>query len=143
MIHHRVIELYFASVMTVLGMILLADGSTFDTQFYAYIRDTMHEEVAGAILLCAGTVRMLAILINGAWRPSPPLRFLGCIIGAQFWGLMAVSFWVGATSGIPGMLAWCVPAGAFEIYSAGRAMTDAVRMRSFSLFHSGERADVG
>jgi hypothetical protein len=139
MIHHRVIELYFSTVMLALGLVLLAPGASFDAANYAYLRATLTEETAGAVLGCVGGLRLVAVIVNGAWRPSPLVRFAGCVVGAQFWGMMAVSFWVGSGEAIPGMLAFVVPAGAFEIYSAGRAMADAHRMRSFSLFRSRER----
>lgn len=51
----------------------------------------MSQDAWGTLALVVGSLRLLFLLINGAWRPSAHLRVIGCILSCFTWGMMLIS----------------------------------------------------
>ena len=45
----------------------------------------------GIIAATTGLIRIIFLIINGAWRPSAHVRAIGCGLGCMLWGSLAVS----------------------------------------------------
>lgn len=81
------------------GVILLNNETLFsDGISYSEIARTASQETWGAICLALGLVRLLVLLINGAWRRSPHARALVAFLSCFFWfqvsmGMAAAGTW--------------------------------------------------
>lgn len=75
------------------------------------------------IAFAIATIRVIALLANGAWRPSPYFRIFGAIIGGFLWLQISVSMFVAehAPLGIA-IYPWLLVA---DIYNVFRASHDA------------------
>lgn len=49
------------------------------------------QEVWGWIATVLGSIRIIFLIINGAWRPSAHIRTIGAILGSGFWSMMILS----------------------------------------------------
>jgi hypothetical protein len=80
----------------------------------------------GTFGLSIGLLRVVALIRNGHWRPTPELRLLGAIYGAMFWVGLTYCYHVAVSAGAVdfpmrrGMLVFI----AFELFAAYRCGHD-------------------
>jgi len=48
------------------------------------------EFLFGAMILVVGLLRWAALIINGYYRRTPPIRIAGCIIGSLYWATLTI-----------------------------------------------------
>ena len=69
------------------GLLCLASPTLFDTrEFYHPLLLVMPQLAWGLLTALTGFLRLVFLVINGAWRPSAHLRAIGCAVGALLWG---------------------------------------------------------
>jgi hypothetical protein len=77
----------------------------------------------GLITTSIGSIRLLFLVINGAWRPSAHVRAIGCGFGCMLWGSLTVSAlqldWILTTTAV------YITLMAIEFFSLGFAAGDA------------------
>lgn len=91
----------------------------------------------GLFAITIGLLRVVALVRNGHWRPSPELRLLGACYGAMFWIGISYCYHLAVTTGnapdFPmrrGMIVFV----AFEVFAAYRCGHDiGVRARNEAL----------
>lgn len=85
----------WALSMCMIGWGLLAmasNGMFFDQAFYHPLLDLMpSQELWGILVLAVGLIRMVFLVINGAFRPSAHIRAIGCVLGSVLWGSLLVA----------------------------------------------------
>lgn len=69
---------------------LAADGLFKMQEFFAPLLGIMSQDAWGIIVAAVGLVRLVFLVINGAWRPSAHIRAIGCALGAMFWATLFV-----------------------------------------------------
>lgn len=79
--------------MLLWGLMTLASSpSLFHIQsFFHPLLLIMAQPAWGLLAAIAGTVRLVFLIINGAWRPSAHIRALGCVLGSMLWGSLLVA----------------------------------------------------
>lgn len=76
--------------------------------------------------VCLGLARIAALLINGSWRRSPGLRFIGAMTGMIWWIIISGCYWAAVQGGSPDFpIRYAVfVLVAFEAYSCFRCGQD-------------------
>ena len=127
----RIPEWFMSAVAFTFGWFLLAQPGQFDVNpIFSEIRHWVDQPALGLItLLGFGAARMLLLVINGAWRPSPWLRAIVAICSAFFW--MDIVFGLSHSGRQPisiGVYLWFIPLEVRTVYCAvkdARDMADA------------------
>lgn len=137
-IRTRSVEMFLATVMVFKGVVFMLPGETLQAPQWHLVRDWVavfpgNEAVFGAMVLGVGAARWAALIVNGWWRETPFVRFLGCAVGVSLWTLMMKSFLAASTPGIPAVVAWVAAACAFEMFSAQRCAVDAYVLNTLGL----------
>jgi len=102
-IRDRMPEWILSSGLVVWGIMILLTPGLFDSNFYAQFIAVMSQDLWGFATICLGTFRLLALLINGLWRPTAHLRALGAVGGTLIWGsLLSVSL-INSAARAPGI----------------------------------------
>jgi hypothetical protein len=68
---------------------------------YEYLIAIAPEAVWGSVGVCLATARLVALAINGAWRRTPGLRFVGAMSGLIWWLVLSALYWVAIEKGAP------------------------------------------
>lgn len=105
----RMPEWVQASGMLGWGLLALAATSLFNTQeFFLPLLQLMSQLQWAIAAIAVGVIRLVFLVINGAWRPSAHIRALGCVAGVMLWGVLFVSTlnlgWLTPTTAIYAML---------------------------------------
>ena len=66
---------------------------------YGALRDVAPYWMWGLLGVAIGMSRVIALVRNGHWRPSPELRLLGAIYGAMFWVAVSYCYHISVSSG--------------------------------------------
>jgi len=73
------------------GLATLLSPDLFQVQpNFAPLTLFMSQPSWGAAVMLVGIVRLIFLVINGAWRPSAHIRAIGCALGAILWGALLV-----------------------------------------------------
>jgi len=97
----RMPEWVLATGMLCWGLIALASPNLFATQeLFKALLNFLPEMVWGVSVASVGIVRLIFLVINGAWRPSAHIRAVGCFLGSMFWSSLVIASL---------MLAWLTP----------------------------------
>lgn len=141
----RAVEYLLAWCITCWSATIFLFAGTMDGPSYLYIREVAAESVWGAFGIGFGVLRISALIINGAWRRTPLLRFVGAMSGFMWWITIGGLFYLGVKSGAqPFPMLGCYPVLAFfEGYSCFRCGQDAKAMRSLSFAPRGPVAHRG
>lgn len=86
----RMPEWFAAGTLALLGAILLQPHHVFSEPCFIPLARIATEAVWGWAALMIGAMRLMALIINGAWRATPVLRQIGCTFGIVVWVGMAV-----------------------------------------------------
>src|ERR1043166_7395273 len=121
----RSVEWMLAAMMLAWGIGLMLPGDTMTLPQYRLLGALAPDPVWAAWSISIGTVRIVALYVNGAWRRTPLIRAPGAIVGMIWWTVLGYLFAVAAGSGpLPAELLWfCVFVG-FEGYSVFRGARD-------------------
>jgi hypothetical protein len=95
--------------MLLWGLMTLASTNLFIRMEYFHPLLLLMDQVTwGTVAATVGTIRLIFLIINGAWRPSAHIRAIGCASGALLWGSLLISAlslpWLTPTAGIYAML---------------------------------------
>lgn len=102
---------------------------------YTFMIALAPEKTWGAAGVAFGVLRVAALIINGSWRRTPILRFIGAGAGFIWWVTVGGLFWLGVRHGAaPFPMLGAYPVLAFfEAYSCHRCGQDACAMNSLSM----------
>lgn len=106
------------------GITLSLNTDLFASQpSYRVLAGTMKQDSWALLCLSVGGIRLIFLLINGAWRRSPHLRAVGAFVSILFWFQISMGFamagtWSTAISIYPILLL-------LDSYNAMRAVGDA------------------
>lgn len=78
-------EWMLAFITLGIGIVYAFDQPLFDLPNYATMRRVMPQSNWAAGALTIGAVRLAALYINGAWRPSPHFRAAGSFLTCFLW----------------------------------------------------------
>lgn len=137
----RVIEWMAAGILMTWGIVLLGPSDVFANPAFAGLAQLGHENTWGMACFVVGFVRFMALVINGAWRPSPHIRMVMAFVSCFFWLQISLGmFSTGvATTGIA-VYPWILLA---DIYSTFRASADARASDEKARQRKGEGAREG
>ena len=91
--HGRTADLLGATVLAWFAICLTFPGDTLANQGFKTFRIMGLDEIMIAVpLAIVATLRIVALIINGAWRRTPLLRAIGACIGAGIFGSMGMAF---------------------------------------------------
>ncbi len=91
---YRRAEWLLALVTLSIGIIYALDWPIFDLPNYATMRAIAPQWMWATFALFVGFVRLTALYINGAWRPSPHFRAAGSFLSCFLW----LTLFLGAAS---------------------------------------------
>jgi hypothetical protein len=91
---YRRSEWMLALITLAVGIVWGVNAPLFEQPNYTTMRRVMDREAWAAWALVVGAVRLTALYINGAWRPSPHFRALGSFLTCFLW----MSLFLGAAS---------------------------------------------
>ena len=105
----RVSEWLSATAMIAWGMLTIASPGLFAHQpFFKPLLNIMPQDAWGTAATFIGFLRIIFLVINGAWRPSAHIRAIGCVLGTMLWGSLFLSAlavgWVAPTAALSGAL---------------------------------------
>ena len=110
---------------------LMLPGDPLSLPQYRLLGELAPEPVWAAWSLSMGSVRMVALYINGSWRRTPLIRAFCSILGMIWWSVLGFMFVASAQAGQPfaAGLMWFPVFILFEGYSVVRGAQDS--------YHSG------
>jgi hypothetical protein len=105
----RASEWVQAMGMLMWGMIVIfAPGLFASQEFFFPLVELMPQMSWGFLAFLVGLIRIIFLVINGAWRPSAHIRAVGCVMGVLLWGSLLISAlslgWLTPTTAIYTML---------------------------------------
>lgn len=112
------------TVLAAFAIALLLPGATFSRPVFVNMSAVAPEGTWGMGLLLVATVRGIGLWVNGNWRRSPTLRFLGAGAGACIWFSLSRLF---SDDGFPGVNTGAfvyAAVGCFDTFAALRSLLD-------------------
>jgi hypothetical protein len=91
---YRRAEWLLALTTLSIGFVYAFASPLFGLPNYATMREIMPQSAWATCALTVGSIRLAALYINGAWRPSPHFRALGSFLSCFLW----LSLFLGAAS---------------------------------------------
>src|SRR5690242_10634342 len=88
----RSVEWLLACMMIMWGFGLLLPGDSLSLPQYHMLGLIAPEPVWASWSVSIGTVRVVALYINGSWRRTPLIRGLCAILGMIWWAILAFLF---------------------------------------------------
>lgn len=75
------------------GVILLGEApELWDREYFSVLSHIATQKIWSFACILVGTIRVISLAINGAWRPTAHLRALGAGLGAILWAAILVSY---------------------------------------------------
>jgi hypothetical protein len=88
----RMPEWVQAAGMLLWGLMTLCSPDLFiHGHFFQPLLQIMPQVAWGASAAIIGSVRLIFLVINGAYRPSAHIRAVGCVLGCLLWGNLLIS----------------------------------------------------
>lgn len=119
----RVSEWTLASILASWGLMLLRPEVTFATSpSYVGLERIAAEDTWGWFCLIAGVIRLMALTINGIWKPTYHIRSALAFLSCFFWLQISLGFMASgnASTGLA-VYPWLLM---LDIYSTYRAARD-------------------
>ena len=89
----RIPEWITSIALIVWGMILLGETpALWDMQYFSALSNIASQKTWASITIIAGVFRVIALGINGAWRPTAHMRAIGALMGALVWAAIIISY---------------------------------------------------
>lgn len=93
----RAVEWLLATLLFLWGWQLVQPNiGYFDQPVYAIMASIATEAHWGVAAVIVSTFRLVALFINGWWKRTPVVRFLGAVAGGMFWLCIGVCMYYGA-----------------------------------------------
>ena len=132
----RTAEMLLASGMLAMGVTFMAPGESTSLPHWQVLRQWIavfpgNELLFGAMIFAVGLLRWAALLINGYYRRTPPIRIAGCMVGSLYWATLTIVLVEAPLQPLPAIIGLIVVCLAFETFCAMRAAVDAYHMHSF------------
>lgn len=119
----RAVEWLMACVTITLGVVMFQPAADWNHSEVAGLVEMARPATWGFICVILGATRFAALVINGAWRPSPHIRALMAFLTCFIWTQIAVTILSSDLVTLAwGIVPWFVVA---ELYSVLRASSDA------------------
>ncbi|WP_244573349.1 hypothetical protein [Methylorubrum populi] len=135
-------EIWLSLIAVGVGLVLIAPTETFSNESFRVIATVISEWKAGALCLFFGSVRLLALWVNGRrGRETSLIRTLGCLGGFAFWLAIALGFLLTAPPISTGVAVYTILALA-ELHASGRAASDMAAEDTFG-FRARRRQNGG
>lgn len=129
----RALEWHCAFSLLVYGWAVLDPSSTFfDMPIYVVMKNIAPEFTWGITAMTVAALRLVALYINGWWRRTPIIRFVGASVGGMFWVAVGASMYFGAEASGQKMTAglvlyiplffsegWCVMSTGYDMIQEG------------------------
>ena len=88
----RMPEWIQATGMLAWGLLAAASTGLFiNRPFYHPLLLIASQSTWAALTISVGLLRLVFLVINGAWRPSAHIRAIGCALGVFLWGSLAIA----------------------------------------------------
>lgn len=105
----RATEWLLATGLLAWGLLTISSPGLFEQQvFFHPLLRMMSQDIWGGLAAITGIVRLVFLVINGAWRPSAHIRAIGAFLGSVIWAnLLIAGFsleWMTPTSGLYALL---------------------------------------
>jgi hypothetical protein len=118
----RVTEWALATILFNWGVLTIFNPGILDQSFAGLLRLTT-EAQWGAMCLVLAVMRLMALAVNGAWRPTPHIRAVTSACGMLMWILLSFALANGGKASL-GLAVYPVFA-VLDIYNVYRASSDA------------------
>jgi hypothetical protein len=135
----RALEWLLACLMIMWGATLLGPENFFDLPAYKVMSAVMRETTWGMLAVCFGTLRCLGLAINGWWRRTPIIRFVGSVFGGLGWLSIGFLMYAGSVVADARLQAgmgyyvlffvfegWCTLATGYDMHKNGSLSTGAL-----------------
>lgn len=131
--HTRAVEYMLTWLLVGWGITVLLPGDVMRGPTTKIFLGIATEMTWGFIAVSIGGGRLIALVINGAWRRSPLLRFAGASLGLMWWVGLGTVYWIAVSRGDPPFpnLSIYPIFVFFEAYSCFRCGQDAASQDSF------------
>ncbi len=91
----RMPEWITSTALFIWGLIVLTQDSTlFSREFFSVLATIASQAVWGWTTMLIGAARVVALFINGAWRPTGHIRALGALFGTIVWAGLIMGYLV-------------------------------------------------
>ena len=81
-----------AAGMIAWGLLTLTSKDLFTEQeFFTPLLNITSQANWGITAALIGFLRLIFLVINGAWRPSAHIRAMGCVFGTMLWGSLFIA----------------------------------------------------
>ncbi len=99
----RMVEHAFSWVMLVWGLSVLADPLMLEGPHSAWgpMLTMLPAWAWGSTALAIGVARIVALVFNGHWHPTPEIRLVGAVWGAMFWIALIYCYHLAVVAGAP------------------------------------------
>lgn len=124
----RAVEYMLAWMMLGWGLVVgWWPGDVMVGPTFATLIGIMSEQSWANVAVTVGTLRLVALIVNGSWRRTPLLRFVGAACGMLWWSLLGALYWgsvINGATAFPNLAIYPI-AVFFEGYSCYRCGHDA------------------
>ena len=88
---HRKAEWMLAFVTAGLGVVYTLNPTLFQRPWFASMAHLMPQQWWALICLCIGMTRLVFLLVNGAFQPSPSIRCMGASANCGVWVALSIA----------------------------------------------------
>lgn len=75
------------------GLIVYSqDNSLWTREFFSVLAEIGDQKTWGIIAMAVGSMRIIALGINGLWRPTAHIRAIGALIGSVIWTAIILGY---------------------------------------------------
>jgi hypothetical protein len=96
-------EWILAIGLMVWGLMIATHPSLFSTSFYQPLVSVMSQASWATITILIGLIRLIALTINGVWRPTAHLRAAGAVGGILIWSSLFIISVLNSYARAPGI----------------------------------------
>ena len=116
----RANEWFFSLAFLVWGATMVAWPHMFDRPFYESFKRFGPQSLWTTVILLIGTVRMAALIVNGAWRSTPLIRMVMAMLSCMVWLELTLGiFYVGYGTISISLYPIILIADLYNVYKAG------------------------
>ncbi len=135
-------EIWNALIAVGVGGILLGPTETFSSPQFRMIASVIDERTAGGLCVFFGTLRLVALWVNGRrGRETSIIRTFGCIGGFFFWLAVSAGMLLAMPPLSTGVAVYAILALS-ELHASGRAASDMAAEDTFGI-RKRRRRDAG
>lgn len=89
----RLPEWISALALIVWGLLVLSEvPELWNKQYFSVLSRIATQNTWGLTAVIIGIIRLIALGINGAWRPTAHFRAIGAVLGATLWSTVLISY---------------------------------------------------